>query len=374
LGGKSLSEEREYVCHGCGVLIQTEDPGELGYVPASALTREELLCKRCFRIRHYGDIGTVVQDPDAYLQKLGEIAYTNSLVVQVIDLFDFSGSWIPGIHRHIGKNPLLLLANKIDLFPKSVKWGRLREWLIELAEGLGVTPVDVVLCSAAKGINMDKAAHAIERHRQGRDVYIVGTTNAGKSTFINRLLRDLGGEEKDVITTSPYPGTTLDAIRIPLDDGKAIVDTPGIVRKDRISEWVSPKDLKIIVPASMIHPKVYQLNDGQTLFLGGLARFDFVSGPRQPFVCYVSNRLYIHRTKLENADAFQEKHRGQLLVPPEDPEKLPAWKKHVIPLSGKQKQDVVISGLGWIACGKEKALLHVWAPEGIQVVTRPAII
>ncbi|SEN03278.1 ribosome biogenesis GTPase YqeH [Lihuaxuella thermophila] len=369
-----MSEEREYVCHGCGVLIQTEDPGKLGYVPESALTREEVLCQRCFRIRHYGDIGTVAQDPDLYLKKLSEIADTNSLVVQIVDLFDFAGSWIPGIHRHIGNNPLLLLANKIDLFPRSVKWGRLREWLMEAAQGLGVTPVDVVLCSAAKGINMDKAVQAIEKHRQGRDVYIVGTTNAGKSTFINRLLRDLGGEEKDVITTSPYPGTTLDAIRIPLDDGKAIVDTPGIVRKDRISEWMSPNDLKVIVPSSTIHPKVYQLNDRQTLFLGGLARLDFVSGPRQPFVCYVSNRLYVHRTKLDHAQVFQEKHHGELLVPPDKPETLPPWTKHVIHLSGKEKEDVVITGLGWISCGKEKALLHVWAPEGIRVVTRPAMI
>ncbi|MBA4493074.1 ribosome biogenesis GTPase YqeH [Paenactinomyces guangxiensis] len=369
-----MSAEREYHCEGCGISVQTEEPSALGYVPPAALEREMVLCQRCYRIRHYGEIGTVNQNPDIYLQKLGEIAGTDSLVVQVVDLFDFSGSWIPGIHRHIGDNPLLLLANKIDLFPRSTKWGRLREWLVQSARDLGITPIDVELCSAAKGLNMNETITAIEKYRQGRDVYIVGATNAGKSTFINRLLREVGGESQDVITTSPYPGTTLDAIRIPLEDGKAIVDTPGIVRRDRISEWVSPRDLKIVVPGETIRPKVYQLNDKQTLFLGGLARFDYVRGPRQPFVCYVSNRLYIHRTKLDHADVFQEKHCGGLLVPPADPEILPPWKKHVISLRGKEKQDVVIPGLGWIACGKEKATLHLWVPEGIRVMTRPAII
>ncbi len=67
-----------------------------------------------------------------------------------------------------------------------------------------------------------------------------------------------------------------------------------------------------------IKPKVYQLNPGQTLFLSGLGRFDYVDGPgKQSFIVYASDDLYIHRTKTENADAFYEKHVGELLVPPQ---------------------------------------------------------
>lgn len=368
-----MSEERVQ-CEGCGVVIQTEDPARKGYVPPSTLERENILCQRCFRIRNYGEMESIQQNPDDYLRILGEIAQTDSLVVQVIDLFDFTGSWISGIHRHIGNNRLLLLANKIDLFPRTTKWGRLREWVLQSANEYGVHPVDVIFCSAAKGERIDQAVSSIDRYRQGRDVYIVGTTNVGKSTFINRLIRDLGGINEDVITTSPYPGTTLDVIRIPLDDGKAIIDTPGIVRKDRLSEWVDPKELKVVVPQATLKPKVYQLNERQTLFIGGLARFDFISGSRQSFVCYFSNRLYLHRTKQEQADHFQEKQRGGLLVPPADPNRLPTWKKHVFHLDGKEKQDIVISGLGWITCGQERAKIEVWVPQGIQVLTRTAVI
>jgi ribosome biogenesis GTPase YqeH len=369
-----LNEAKVIRCEGCGVTIQSEDPGRIGFVPPQALKRETVYCQRCFRIRHYGDIGVIQQDPDVYLQKLDEIAQTDSLVVQIVDLFDFAGSWIPGIHRHIGRNPLLLVANKVDLFPPSTKFGRLREWLLRSAADLGIRPVDVVLCSSTKGIRITEAMDKIERNRRGRDVYIVGATNTGKSTFLNRLLCELGLRERDVITTSPYPGTTLDTIRIPLPDGKAIIDTPGIVRKERISEWLSPQDLKIVVPDSTLRPKVYQLNDRQTLFFGGLARFDFVEGKHQPFVCHMSNRLYIHRTKLEHADEFQRRHLGELLSPPKDPASLPAWKRHRFTLQGQMKQDIVIPGLGWIAGGLEKAVVDVWAPEGIQVSIRPAIL
>lgn len=46
-----------------------------------------------------------------------------------------------------------------------------------------------------------------------------------------------------------------------------------------------------------IKQRVYQLNEGQTLFFGGLARIDYISGGKRPLVCYFSNDLNIHRTK-----------------------------------------------------------------------------
>jgi ribosome biogenesis GTPase YqeH len=360
-------------CEGCGVTIQTEDPKKVGYVPPQALEREVVYCQRCFRIRHYNEMAPVYQDPDVYLEKLSQIAQTDSLVVKIVDLFDLSGSWLPSIHRHIGKNPLLLLGNKIDLFPKSTKVGRLKEWVLSYAKEMGIHPVDVILISASKGEYVRKAVEAIEHYRQGKDVYVVGVTNVGKSTFINRLLKDYGQVE-EVITTSPYPGTTLDFIQIPLDDGRHLTDTPGIVRKDRLSEYLGPEDLKIAVPRATLKPRIYQLNPAQTLFFGGLARFDFVEGERQPFVCYVANDLYIHRTKLERAEEVQKAHLGELLSPPKDPSQLPPWRKYSFTLTGKQKMDIVIAGLGWVACGKQRGLVHVYAPEGVQVIMRPAII
>lgn len=355
-------------CEGCGVQLQTEDETKLGYLPQAAINREVKYCKRCYRIRHYNDLVTAGQDPDVYLQILGQIAETNSLVVQIIDLFDLAGSWIPGIHRHIGSNPLLIFGNKIDLFPQSVKMGKLKEWVQTYASELGIKPIDVVVGSAAKQSQLHEVRQAIDRYRQGRDVYIVGVTNVGKSTFLNYLL------EEPIITTSPYPGTTLDVIHIPLDDNRSIVDTPGIVKTNRLSEWISPIDLSEVMPKSRLNPTVYQLNSGQTIFFAGLGRMDYVEGDRQPFTCYFSNRLYLHRTKRENADQFYAKHLGGMLKPPSETSGIPELTKHRFVLKGKEKQDIVISGLGWIAFGKTRGVVDIFAPKGIEVTLRPAII
>lgn len=375
MGGQKVTMDRhqDAWCEGCGVTLQTADPKRPGYMPESALKREKMVCRRCFRIRHYNEIAAVEHDSDAYLSLLGEISNRQALVVQVVDLFDISGSWIEGIHRHTGGNPLLILGNKLDLFPKSVNPQRLKERVYSIAKEMGIKPVDVILTSAAKGYRIQEVAEAIEHYRQGRDVFVVGTANAGKSTLINRLLQEFG-EGEEGVTTSPYPGTTLDAIQIPLDDQRKIVDMPGIVRKDRISEWISPKELTVITPRTELKPKGYQLNEGQTLFFGGLARFDFVRGERQPFVCYVAHSLYIHRTRSEKADEVWQRHRGELLSPPSEPAMFPPMQKHTFHLSGREKEDLVISGLGWIALGNRKASVHLWAPEGVQVHLRPALL
>lgn len=358
-------------CQGCGAILQSENPKQIGYVPATA--KKQISCQRCFRIRHYNEIAPVTQDQDEYLRILQGIAKTDSLVVQVIDLFDLEGSWIPGIHRHIGQNQLLLLANKFDVFPKSVKWGRMKDWVREYAKDRGISPVDVIPISATKGERITEAVEAIEYHRHGRDVYIVGASNVGKSTFLNRLIRDFSDLEEE-ITTSPYPGTTLDAIQIPLDDGESIYDTPGIMLNNRMTEQVHPKDLPSILPTAPINSHVYQLQPEQTLFFGGLARFDFLEGEKQPFITYMANQLYIHRAKLNKADALYQEQKGKLLVPPTEEGALRPWKEHNFTIGGKGKQDLVISGLGWIRLRGDRARVRLYVPEGVQVLLRPAIV
>ncbi len=73
---------------------------------------------------------------------------------------------------------------------------------------------DVVLISAEKGWGIDDLLSSIANIRENEDVYIVGTTRSGKCTLINKLIEASVGE-RSIITTSRFPGTTLDMIDIP---------------------------------------------------------------------------------------------------------------------------------------------------------------
>lgn len=365
---------KQFNCTGCGVKIQTENPEELGYAPASSLEKEVVVCQRCFRLKNYNEIQDVSLTDDDFLKILNELSSRDALIVKIVDIFDFNGSWLPGIQRFAGKNPVLLIGNKADLVPKSVKQRKLIDWMKKESRELGLNPIDVSLVSAAKGYNIREAAAAIDEYRNGKDVYIVGCTNVGKSTFINRIIKEVTGEG-DVITTSHFPGTTLDMIEIPLEDGKAIVDTPGIINHHQMAHYVDKRDLKFITPKKEIKPKVYQLNEEQTLFFGGLARFDYISGGRRSFSCYVPNEINIHRTKLEKADELYKNHAGELLTPPrrEQMDEFPELVRHEFTIK-EAKTDVVFSGLGWITVNDAGAKIAAHVPKGVHVMLRRSLI
>lgn len=366
----------ELYCIGCGALIQTEEKEKIGYTPPSALEKGlasgQLYCQRCFRLRHYNDITDVSLSDDDFLKLLHSVGESDALVVNVIDIFDFNGSIIPGLSRFVSGNDVLLVGNKQDILPKSVKASKVSQWLSERAHEVGLRPVDVVLTSAQNKQAIREVMAKIEQYRKGRDVYVVGVTNVGKSTLINAIIQEITGD-KNLITTSRFPGTTLDKIEIPLEDGSYIYDTPGIIHRHQMAHYLSANHLKYASPRKEIKPKTYQLNPEQTLFLAGLGRFDFLSGERQGFTAFFDNELQLHRTKLEGADDFYQKHVGQLLVPPTTKElaAFPELVRHEFTI--QEKTDVVFSGLGWIRVNG-RAKVAAWAPKGVAVVLRKAII
>lgn len=144
----------ELQCIGCGAVIQTEHPNELGYTPKAALEKGlasgEVYCQRCFRLRHYNEIQDVSLTDDDFLRLLNELGQKDALIVNVVDIFDFNGSLIPGLHRFVGNNPVLLVGNKVDILPKSLKKPKMIQWMKERAFEAGLRPVEVLLTSAKK--------------------------------------------------------------------------------------------------------------------------------------------------------------------------------------------------------------------------------
>lgn len=370
-----MNKEDALYCGGCGVKIQTENVEQIGYAPPSALKKEEAVCQRCFRLKHYNEVQDVSLSDDDFLKILNEIGTKKGLVVTIIDIFDFNGSWLPGIHRFVGNNPVLLIGNKQDLLPKAVKETKLIHWMKKQAKELGLKPLDVLLVSATKGKNMTKAMQAIDHYRAGNDVYVIGCTNVGKSTFINAIIQKVTGEKDEVITTSQFPGTTLNMIKIPLDDGQALIDTPGIINDHQMAHFVSKKDLKVITPKKEIKPVVFQLNEQQTLFFGGLARLDYLHGGRRSIICYIANEIHTHRTKTEKANELYEKQVGELLQPPKKDylEEFPPLIRHEFTID-QPKMDIVFSGLGWVTLNEPGAKIVAYAPKGVKVLVRSSLI
>ena len=89
--------------------------------------------------------------------------------------------------------------------------------------------LDVVIGKLPEGEELGEEGEGIPR------IAVVGRPNVGKSTFVNRL----AGEDRVVV--SPIPGTTRDAIDLPMRrNGRdyLLIDTAGLRRRSRVTERV----------------------------------------------------------------------------------------------------------------------------------------
>lgn len=373
------ANHKEAYCIGCGAQLQSTEENKAGYVPSSVLKRssselQEIYCRRCFRLRHYNEVSDVELTDDDFLRMLNEISSKDALIVNLVDIFDFNGTVVSGMQRFAGNNPLIIVGNKVDLVPNVISKGKIRQWLTEQVQSVGLRPKEVALVSALRSDSVKELMEIINKERNGRDVYIVGSTNVGKSTLINQII-NIATESPDVITTSYFPGTTLGSIEIPLDDGSNLIDTPGIIQRSNLTHYLSGRELKQIIPRREIKPNNYQLNESQSVFIDGLARFDYLKGNgKQSFVFYTSNDLQLHRTKLENADDLYERHLGKLLSPPSEftAQNFPELRRHQFTID--EPTDVVVSGLGWVSIHDKNTKISMWAPEGVDVYVRKAMI
>ena len=325
-------------CNGCGVLLQTDDEKLVGFSRDASLD----LCERCFRIKHYGDYQVVEKDNEEYLNILKSISDTNDLVLFVVDLFNINKE-VYELASMI-KNPCLLVLTKRDLLAKDIY----NKKLIEYVSDLPINIEDCVMISSKNNLGFDELYNKLNKLKRSTKVYIVGLTNAGKSTMVNRLIKDYSNADKEV-TTSMLPSTTLGMVEIKMNDDLILVDTPGILDHS-IANVVSPKTLKKIVPKKTIRPITYQIKIPQSILVEDILRLDFTE--KNNITLFFSNQLKIERF-------YKEHSRLKHLV------------KHNLDVPCNS--DVVISGLGFIKVMKQ-CHLDLYTLDNVEVSIRKAFI
>lgn len=243
-------------CIGCGSILQDTDKNKDGYV----LDINDKLCQRCFRIRYYNEYKNTIRDNNDYLKILDSIN-NDDLVVYVTSLLDIRLDYIDSF-----KNVIVVLTKR-DILPKSVKDEKLIKYIKSR-----YNPLEVIVVSSVKNYNIDYLFDTLRQYKMN-NIYVVGTTNGGKSTLINKLIKNYS--DNDVfITSSMYPSTTLDKIEINIL-GLNIIDTPGLINKGSIVNYIDNNLLKKITIKKEIKPKTYQLNGKGSILIEDLIRLDY---------------------------------------------------------------------------------------------------
>ncbi|KAL4713567.1 hypothetical protein ACJJTC_006155 [Scirpophaga incertulas] len=222
-------------CGGCGALLHSSDPAIPGYLPSEIFrgrSNDELKtieCQRCHFLREYNIALDVTVHHDEYEKLLQSIRYVKSLVILMVDLLDFPCSIWPGIVDIIGTDrPIIIVANKVDLLPRD-SYGylnRVKECLVSeiMKTKLGEAKIkQIFLISAKTGYGVEElVSFMFKEWLYKGDVFLVGSTNVGKSSLFNALLQSdyCKVHAVDIIkraTVSRWPGTTLNLLKFPIN-------------------------------------------------------------------------------------------------------------------------------------------------------------
>ena len=302
-------------CIGCGSIIQHEDKNKIGYAPIPK-SGEAKYCERCFKITHYNEkLILPLENINEYI--IDEVNKNSKYVFFMIDLLNINEETI-NTFKNINV-PKTLIISKLDIIPKSIKETLIEEWIKDTYK----INNDIKFLSTKKNINTRLIVKTLEELNIN-SAHILGFTNAGKSTLINKICEQNNIEGK-TITTSILPNTTVDFINIPITENITIIDSPGFTSKYTLYDNTEYDLMKNILPKNIINPITEQTKENTSLIIENKIRIN--ANSKNSFTFYMSNAIKIDKVFEKNTDLTNEE---------------------LLKYNNKDNTDIVIKGLGFI--------------------------
>ena len=233
--------------------------------PIDNANQSAFLCERCKALKKgnlwkaYDALRDV--SPDVFRHQLQHIVSRRrfGMALVVVDSTDAEHSVVKNLRRSIGKTPAWLVLNKVDLLPRVTRFD-IRNLAKRVERTSGIPFAQVFAVSAKENSGIIDLSERLLQNLQGRDVFVLGSANVGKSTLVHRLSSTIasavymkgqrGAKRRDIVsnlnvTGSHLPGTTLQAVRIPCfsSSGHALWDTPGIINPRALQYSIFPSHL-----------------------------------------------------------------------------------------------------------------------------------
>uniref|UniRef100_A0AAG5DUM1 G domain-containing protein n=1 Tax=Anopheles atroparvus TaxID=41427 RepID=A0AAG5DUM1_ANOAO len=222
--------------------------------------------------------------------------------------------------------------------------------------------------------------------------------NAKHATLIGHIGRTF---EKERVETSDHfalsqrtgaqlPILTLNEKNERYVNSKWCYDTPGVVQPDQILDLLTTEEILLTVPKEMIRPRTYLLKQGMTIFLAGLGRLDYVTGPESiRVILYAAMTLPTLICHTTDASALYEHLLGtdMLGVPFGTGNRLESWPPlecapEILVHGVEEKHvtvcDILLASAGWFGINLPKhaeAVFRAWTPNRRGVhVRQPALL
>ncbi len=363
-------------CYHCGALLQTEDPSKEGYISPDIIEKYPeglLLCNNCYKTEKFNNNPQEATFDEDYTKILKVIHSKKALVVYVVDLFSFEGSFINKIIELLEGIDVLVVANKRDLLPPDVNNEELKEYVAHRLRVAKFKVVDTVITSTSNGYNLDEMFKLINKYSEGRDVYFIGASTSGKSALISEFLKQYLNNTSKMIVTFPFDNTHLRGIRIPITNKTYIYETPGTSIDNSLLSKVERTVVNTIVPRKAVVAKKLNLTKDTCVMFGSLACIELLSKEKTQAYAYLSDKVEVRTHKSIVGDntkyitsVFE---KGSLKPASEKIKSIKDLDVYEFQITEEGGRDIGILGLGWINFKGNKQHFRIYVPKGVYVYT-----
>lgn len=358
-------------CHSCGAILQTDNKKAPGFISKNIVEAgipKIPYCNNCYEKMLALNTSELEQEIDkATIKILRDAVATDALIIWVVDLFSFNGTLNPDVVKKVKKLNTVVFGTKRDLFGNGVDDETLTRFLDERFKEVGIEPVWIQLIGNENAMDVPAIMNHIHELREGHDVYMIGNTDSGKTTFINKFLKTYQNKTKWPIKTENYPGTTTDVLEIPFSNSSFLYQLPDLSNSNSVVSKVEKDVLKIIIPHKEVAMNRRFAGEGDTIMVGNLASLSVIKGHKTSYRVYSSEKVEIKVIATDKVDSFFEENRK---------------KHHLRPVSERfisfedfdmfeydlendnERHDIAIEGLCWFSTKGKGQTLRVTLPKG----------
>lgn len=332
-------------CPGCGALIQSENPLLVGYVPETKLSNPDVVCQRCFRLHHYHDYSKVDLDQNRLMELVKKEAQKVTAICLIAECFWVDEplgpwSWLETVNK-----PVFLIGTKFDLIDDFINFKLLKNWMVDVT---GLPSRQIWPMSLYDKRSSGNFYHFLKDKFSTKDrIMLVGRPNAGKSSFLNKMMTSIQATE------SPLPGTTVGMTQYKMLNGPTLIDVPGMGGHSALLNLLCPDCLARLTPSKSLQSYEVVLKQGQSILLGGLVEI-IAEELHQPVLrlgAFLPQDVTMHKTNAEKSSQILSDQRFDLVSPP-----CPACYSTLMDgemvtetVNFYPKVDLTFYGLGWVS-------------------------
>lgn len=368
-------------CYNCGAVLQSTDPSKEGYVNKEVLengSQNFLFCNKCFEIERFQpktneplvgeDLLTIVKDAKA----------KDALLVYVINLFSFEASFSHKINEIINGMNILVVANKFDLMPKGTNEDETREYVAHRfrADGVKIDRDNIVLATAFDDDTARSIIAQIYELKNGKDVYVIGSKLAGKTTLIDSFLRVYKNLSQGNIVSEEYKGTSARVLKLPMSSRTTMYVLPSIPHNNSILYNLDANATKKIYVTEPVEYRDVSLKEDEVIYFGGMSFIELVEGKKTSVRCYFSNDVQIKKRSNRKCEEVFVKEITKKAIKPyclriKTVKDLDVFE---IKITESNYRDIGIQGLGWFNFLAKGQTFRIYVPKGVSIYTsRPKI-